>query len=385
VITPINIALLGVVLAAVALVILRRRHSGATDEALVGETPDADADEAPAFNKHAWAQPAAALTPVHEDEAVTVDTQADADEVPAFNKHAWAEAVATLTPVHEDEAVTVETDADADDADDEADGQDDAQEADDDAEDFDFDADGGDEGQDTGEIHELEAMTGPDDGLGDIITEPGWYLPGETDMTRGSPSASAGLLAPDDDFQLSGGELDEDLGPAAAAAASPLLGEDADGFGDPAGWAAAEENGAPEAAPTWLGLADEEGAAAAAVPAEHEISFEAAPTPSDDLFALPPLAEGLADEPNDLAPPSLSLDQWQDPATPSPSSALGAPPADLTVAQHGPLTVSIDPAALLAIETERVERSTSQGGEMSWELTLKVQLRQRPNAPDEAD
>ena len=56
----------------------------------------------------------------------------------------------------------------------------------------------------------------------------------------------------------------------------------------------------------------------------------------------------------------------------------------MTVAQHGPLTVSIDPAALLAIETEGIERSTSHGdGEVSWELTLKVELRQRANEPSE--
>ena len=367
-ITPINIALLGVVLAAVALVILRRRHSGATDEALSSEAPDDT------------------LAPF-EETAV-----ADRAEVPdVFASHIWAEAAATVTPVREDEALTLsDTDPDAEDTgaeaeveDDEPAVEDDELEPEEDAEDL--DAESGEQGQDSGiEEFELEAMADLDDGLGEIITEPGWYLPGETDMTRGSPGAASGLLVPDDDLAISDGELEDELGITAEASPSPLLGEGGDDFDATAGWSATPENGTQEPEPTWLGLADEEGAAAA-VPAEHEISFEDAPTPSDDLFALPPLAEGFADEQDDLTPPSLSLDRWQDPAAPT-SFAIGGPAADMTVAQHGPLTVSIDPAALLAIETEGVERSTSGGdGDVSWELTLKVHLRQRANAPTEAD
>ena len=62
----------------------------------------------------------------------------------------------------------------------------------------DLDAAEGEQGQDTGEIQglELEATTDPDDGLGGIITEPGWYLPGEVDMSWEDPSAETGSWPP---------------------------------------------------------------------------------------------------------------------------------------------------------------------------------------------
>ena len=362
-ITPINIALLGVVLAAVALVILRRRRSGATDEAVSHEMPD----EA----MTTLDEPAA---PVHDD---------------VFSKHVWAEAAATLTPVREDEAVAVaDADLDAED-DDEAEPEDEApdavHEADDEPEDDadDLDApDGHDE--DTGEIQvlELEDMVDPDDGLREIITEPGWYLPGETDMTRGSPGAPSGSLIPQDDLVMSGGLLADEPDPVAEGPSAPA--EDDNDFSATAGWASAAENGAEPAESSWLGLADEEGAAAAAV--DHEISFEAAPSPSDDLFVLPPLEEGVPEDGFELGAPSAALERWEDPVTQIAPLALGGAPAGVTVAQHGPLTVSIDPTALVAMETEEITRSISHGdGAVSWELSLKVELRRRENGSGTAD
>ena len=58
----------------------------------------------------------------------------------------------------------------------------------------DLDAPEGEHTADTGEIQdlELEDIVDPDDGLREIITEPGWCCPGETDMTRGSPGVSPG-------------------------------------------------------------------------------------------------------------------------------------------------------------------------------------------------
>ena len=136
-ITAINIALLGVVLAAVALVVLRRRRSGATDEVVSEEMPEET------------------LAPVA------------AIEGDVFSKHVWAEAAATLTPVREDQEEAVAY------ADDEAESEPEY-----------LDARGGEQKEYTGEIAGLgrpgepEATTGPDDGFAEIITEPGWYLPG---------------------------------------------------------------------------------------------------------------------------------------------------------------------------------------------------------------
>ena len=368
-ITPINIALLGVlVLAAVALLVSRRRRSGATDEAA-----HADADA-----------------------AQTVSEEPD-----------WAEAAATLAPVREDEA-EVATDVDLDDDGGEVDEDLDAGHE---AEDEDLDGPGGEQDQDTGEIEGLgdpsepEAASGPDDGLGDIITEPGWYLPGETDMTRGSPGGEAGLLVPETEIMIPGEELEDEQAAAAIAPSAPLLGEGADGFDATAGWAAPAEDDEQPAGPSWLGLGGEEDPAPDPpiedetgfedetafegeitfedeTAFEDEIAFEDTPTPSDHLFGLPELAEGIPEEEHhDLDAPSFPLDRWEDPVTPAPSFALGGAPADLTVARHGPLTVSVDPAAFLAIVTEGIERSTSREGDVSWELTLKVELRQRGDIP----
>jgi hypothetical protein len=363
VITPINIALLGVVLAAVALVILRRRRSGAPDQVISDEMPDqtmATADEPPAaihddvFSKHVWAESAATMAPVREDAAdavAVIDADID-DDGPEAEVEAEVEVETEVEP---------EPVVEPDDADDPL-------------------APGAEHDQDTGEIQglELEAMTDPDDGLGDIITDPGWYLPGETDMTRGSPSGPSGSLIPQNDLAMSGGLPADEAELVAGASPDALPDDSVNDFSATTGWAAPAE-AAPEAAePTWLGLADEEGAAAVA--AEDEISFEVAPSPSYDLFELPPLDEGIPEDGPELGAPSLALDRWQDPVTPSPSLVIGSTPVDLTVAQHGPLTVSIDPAAILAIETEEIKRSTSHGdGAVSWELTLKVELRQRGN------
>jgi hypothetical protein len=106
VITPIDIALLGVVLAAVALVVLRRRRSETTE---------------------------AAVSPTAHHGAPTTSGEA-----------AWAETAATLAPVREPETVTA-----------------------------------------------------PDDDWGEIITDPGWYLPGETDITWQIPDAGTGPLVPE--------------------------------------------------------------------------------------------------------------------------------------------------------------------------------------------
>ena len=121
-ITPIDIALLGVVLAAVALVILRRRRSGTTD---------------------------AAVSPAAHRGAPTASGDAG-----------WAETAATLAPVREPEAAPA-----------------------------------------------------PDDGWEEIITDPGWYLPGETEMSWQIPAAETGPLVP---------------GSEAVIGSAPLLGEGAD-------------------------------------------------------------------------------------------------------------------------------------------------------------
>ena len=48
--------------------------------------------------------------------------------------------------------------------------------------------------------------------------------------------------------------------------------------------------------------------------------------------------------------------------------------------------MSIDPTALVAMETEEIRRSISHGdGAVSWELTLKVELRRRENGSGTAD
>ena len=121
------------------------------------------------------------------------------------------------------------------------------------------------QGQETGEIQglELEATTDPDDGLGGIITEPGWYLPGEVNMSWEDPSSEAGLLVPEMDLVISDGLLDDGLAPVTEAPSAPLPAESADDFSATPGWAAPVENGAEPAGPGWLELADEEGAAAA--------------------------------------------------------------------------------------------------------------------------
>jgi hypothetical protein len=367
VITPINIALLGVVLAAVALVILRRRRSGATHEAVSEEMPDETMTTVD--------EPAA---PIHDD---------------VFSKHVWSEAAATLTPVREDEPVAAADDPDEDQPDEAEDElafppEDDApgaaQEPDDAREDDagDLDAPEGEHDQDTGEIAglELEDLADPDDGLGDIITEPGWYLPGETDMTRGSPGAPSGSLIPQGEFAMAGGLRDEgaDL---AAEAPSALLAQDDVDFSATAPWAAPAESGTEPAESNWLGLADEEAAAAV----EPEVSFDIATSPSDDLFELPPLDEGIPGNGLEPGAPPPALDRWQDPVTPVAPLGIASAAAGMTVAQHGPLTVSIDPAALVAMEVEEIKRSTSQGdGAVSWELTLKVELR-RDNGSGTAD
>ena len=165
----INIALLGIVLAAVALLVLRRRRSGVTHAADSGETP---------------ADPA---TMGGDEPGAAID-----DDV--FSKHIWAEAVATLTPVREDEAAQLDA------AEDEHD-------------------------RDAGHIPGLafEPMSDPDDGLGGIITDPGWYLPGEADMTGGSPGAQGGSLLPEPDLMIPGGEPDNALGrPLGAMPAPPV-------------------------------------------------------------------------------------------------------------------------------------------------------------------
>ena len=108
--TAINIALLGGLLAAVALIIQRRR-CGAGDEAVSEGTSETTL--APIIG------PAAAI------------------EGDVFPAHLWAEAAATLTPVREDRG-----DADA-------------------------------------------------EGSLEIITEPGWYLPGELDKNPEARSRSA--------------------------------------------------------------------------------------------------------------------------------------------------------------------------------------------------
>jgi hypothetical protein len=261
VITAINIALLGVVLAAVALVIMRRRRSGATDEVVSEETPEDT------------------LAPVA------------AIEGDVFSKHVWAEAAATLTPVREDQEEAV---ADADD------------EAEPEAEYL--DARGGEQKEYTGEIAGLgrpgepEATTRPDDGFAEIITEPGWYLPGEVDMSWEGPGAETGLLAPETDLVTAAGDLGDERGLGSSA---PLLAEGTGGF-DP-------ELGGNDM--TWQSLGAETGLLAAE--ADRVISSEdldeepglaaeaySAPVPADGTvgFDPEPGANGLPPEAAQSAP-----------------------------------------------------------------------------------
>ena len=244
-ITAINIALLGVVLAAVALVVMRRRRSGASDEVVSEETPE----ETPA----PVAGPAAAI------------------EGDVFSKHVWAEAeaAATLTPVREDQDEAV---ADADpDADDEPEY---------------LDARGGERNGYTGEIAGLgprgepEATTRPDDGFAEIITDPGWYLPGEVDMSWEGPSTETGRLAPDVDLATAAGALGGEPGLGSSA---PLLAEGAGGF-DP-------EAGGNDM--TWQSLGAETGPLAAeadrVIPSEE---LDEEPAPADEASSAPVLADG---------------------------------------------------------------------------------------------
>ncbi len=324
-ITAINIALLAIVLAAVALVIMRRRRSGAGDEVVSEETPE----ETPGETSEPVAGPAA----TDDEEASIVSLRT-----------AWTEAVATLMPVHEDqeEADSWAGTGDLDEGDDTDDGAGDGTE--------DPDAAEGDPGQDTGEIQglELEATTNPDDGLGSIITEPGWYLPGEVNMSWEDPSSEAGLLVAEDDLVISGGVPDDGLEPVAEAPSAPLPAESADDLSATPGWAAPVENGAEPAGPGWLELADEEGAAAVV---DDEVAFDVTHSPSEDLFPLPPPAAGAVEGEQDADALAFPPDRWQDPVTPSPSFALEGAPADGTSTRHGPLNGSIDPAALSGLET----------------------------------
>jgi Homing endonuclease associated repeat len=352
VITAINIALLVVVLATVALVVVRRRRSGAGDEVVSEE----ESEETPS--------PVAGPAAADDEEASIVAL-----------RHAWTEAVATLTPVREDheEAYSPAGTGARDARDDADDGAEDGAE--------DLDAAEGEQGQDTGEIQglALEATIDPDDGLGGIITDPGWYLPGEVDMSWEDPSSEAGFLIPEDDLVISDGLLDDGLEPVTEAPAAPPPAESANDFSATPGWAAPVENGAEPAWPGWLELADEEGAAAAAV---DEVSFDVTPGLSEDLFSLPPPPAGAAEGEQDVDASAFPLDGWQDPATPSLSFALEGPPADGTSTQHGPLNGSIDPAALFALDTERIECSTSRGeDDVPWEPAPKVELREDAGAP----
>ena len=149
-------------------------------------------------------------------------------------------------------------------------------------------------GQETGEIQglELEATTDPGDGLGDIITEPGWYLPGEVNMSWEAPSAETGLLAPEMDLEISDGLPDDGLAPVIEAPPAPLAAESADDFSATPGWASPVENGEEPDAPGWLGLADEEGAVAAV---HDEVAFEITPGPSEDLFSVPSPSAGAVE------------------------------------------------------------------------------------------
>ena len=65
-ITPIDIPLLGLVPAAVALILLRRRRSGTTDAAV---SPAAHRGAATTSGETGWAETAATLAPVRESEA----------------------------------------------------------------------------------------------------------------------------------------------------------------------------------------------------------------------------------------------------------------------------------------------------------------------------
>ena len=323
-ITAINIALLGVVLAAAALVIVRRRRSGAGDE-VVSEAP---AEETPA--------PAAEPAAADDEEASIVNL-----------RRAWSEAVATLMPVREDEE---ETDSPAG-----IGALDAGHDTDDGAEDNTEDpyAAEDERGQETGEIEglELEATTGPDDGLGDIITEPGWYLPGEVNMSWEAPGAETGLLAPEVDLEISDGLLDDGLAPVIEAPPA-LAAASADDFSATPGWAPPVENGEEPDAPGWLELADEEGAVAAV---HDEVAFEITPSPSEDLFALPsPSVDAVEGEP-DIDASDLSLERWQGPVAPSPS---------------------------FAFEGEEIEPSTSRGqDDVPSEPPLTVERREDAGAP----
>ena len=166
-ITAINIALLAVVLAAVALVIVRRRRSGAGDEVVSEESPE----ETPS--------PVAGPAATDDEEASIVSLR---DRVDRGRGHADA------GPRGPGGGGLAGRDRGSGRGDDTDDGAGDGTE--------DPDAAEGDPGQDTGEIQglELEATTDPDDGLGGIITEPGWYLPGEVNMSWEDPSSEAGLL-----------------------------------------------------------------------------------------------------------------------------------------------------------------------------------------------
>ena len=234
-ITAINIALLAVVLAAVALVIMRRRRSGAGDEVV---SEGAEETSAPV------AGPAAEI------------------EGDVFSKHVWAEAAATLTPVREDQG---EAEAEYP------------------------DARGGERNGYTGEIAGLDprgepgATTRPDDGFAEIITDPGWYLPGEVNMSWEGPSTETGRLAPEMDLATAAGELSGEPGPGSSA---PLLAEGAGGF-DP-------EPGRNDM--TWESLGAETGLLAAEadrVTSSDQLAEE--PAPAVEASSAPDLADGPVD------------------------------------------------------------------------------------------
>ena len=270
-----------------------------------------------------------------------------------FSKHIWAEAAATLTPVREDEAVAVaDADLDADldaEYDDEGEPEDEAPGAVRPRP----TADEAEPGRETRTTrrprrprgrarrgHRWRSRTSssrtwcdPDDGLREIITEPVWYLPGETDMTRGSPGVGLRSLIPQDDLVMPGRTAARRAGSGGRGPLGTGRGRQRLQRHGRVGLRRGERGGAAE--PSWLGLAHEEGAAAAV---EHEVSFEVAPSPSDDLFALPPLEEGVPENGSELGTPSpAGLDRWQDPLAPIAPLALGDGPVGITVAQHGPL------------------------------------------------
>lgn len=192
----------------------------------------------------------------------------------------------------------------------------------------------------------------PSGELGDIITEPGWYVPGEGDMSWDIPETD---MATGEYSAPAPAEEDAFLPPAEETDA-PLLGEGAVGFDATTGWA-------PEPEPADLGSTEAE------AQVEPEMAFE-------------PFAPE-AEESLEPAEASFDLGAWDDdPIVDDGHTALPAIPApSFEPAPPSFVTASVDPGPLMAAPASSGGQRVPFGDGTGWELNVRLELRPSADAP----